>query len=193
MSHLRELVLDEDKEKLDFLNSQKKNVGKTSRVVTMMGDQNFILIESEEAVSQEDWLGGKEEESNEDEGEIYLSHGKEKSVLELKEDELIIRISQGVEGKQWNVVKKEEKKSYIEIEEHQLDIAEGNDYNSIKEVREATISGETFGEIPREKGEIKARKVEENNQQFRDEWIKCSVIVKKTKFVCSNRLNYNKP
>jgi len=43
-----------------------------------------------------------------DEGEADVSHAKEESVLELKEAELITRISQGAEGQLWSVVKKEE-------------------------------------------------------------------------------------
>jgi len=48
MSHLRELVLDEDKEELACLNGQRKTVGQTFRTVTEMEDQNSILIKDDE-------------------------------------------------------------------------------------------------------------------------------------------------
>ena len=50
-----------------------------------------------------------------DEGEAYVSHDKEESVLELKEDELVTKISQGDERNLWNVVNKEEEESYVEF------------------------------------------------------------------------------
>ena len=50
-----------------------------------------------------------------DEGEANVSHDKEESVLELKEDELVTKISQGDERNLWNVVKKEEEESYVEV------------------------------------------------------------------------------
>jgi len=169
MSHMTELVIEEDREKLAFLSSQKKDVGQTSRVVTSMEDQNSILMKSEEVVSQRNWICDKEEESNEDEGEIGMPHAKEKSVLEWKKDELVTKISQGDEGQQWHVVKKED-------EEQQLDIAEGDAYKSIKEVWVAVVSRATFETSSKIKIEIKSRKAEEklkkakeNNQQFRDE------------------------
>ena len=56
--------------------------------------------------------------------------------------------------------------------EQELDIAEGDTYKSIKEAWVAAISGEGFGEISRVKVEIEARKAEEENQQFSDEWTK---------------------
>ena len=43
--------INEDKEELNFLHGQGKMVGQTSRNVIVMKDQNFILIEDEEAVS----------------------------------------------------------------------------------------------------------------------------------------------
>ena len=55
MSHMMEPVIGEDMEKLAFLSGQQENVGQTSKAVKEMEDQNFILIEDEEAVSQRDW------------------------------------------------------------------------------------------------------------------------------------------
>ena len=43
--------INEDKEELTFLHGQENMVGQTSRNVTVMKDQNFILIEDEKAVS----------------------------------------------------------------------------------------------------------------------------------------------
>ena len=40
-------------------------VGQTSRTVTVMKDQNFILIEDEEVVSQRDWACDRARDSNE--------------------------------------------------------------------------------------------------------------------------------
>jgi len=76
-----------------------------------MEDHNSMLIEDEEIVSQNDWLGDKEEGNNEGKGEAYMSQAKGESVLELRkaesflekhedtvleEVELIIRINQEV-------------------------------------------------------------------------------------------------
>lgn len=69
MSHMRELVIEEDREKLACLNGQRKIVGQTFRTVTELENQNFILMKSDKVVSQRDFLSDKEEESNEDEGE----------------------------------------------------------------------------------------------------------------------------
>ena len=50
-----------------------------------------------------------------DEGEVDVCHDKEESVQEPKEDELVTKISQGDERNLWNVVKKEEEESYVEV------------------------------------------------------------------------------
>ena len=49
-----------------------------------MKDQNFILIEDEEAVLQRDWACDRAGDSSEDESETTMSQNKEGSVLELK-------------------------------------------------------------------------------------------------------------
>ena len=106
---VREPVIAENRENMDFLSGQKETLGQISKVVTEMRKHNFILINDEEAVSQEDWFDEKEEEeSNEDEGEVDLSHDKRELVLELKEAELVTKISQKDEKKLWNVINKEE-------------------------------------------------------------------------------------
>jgi len=129
-----------------------------------MEDQNSILMKSEEVVSQRNWICDKEEETNEDEGEIGMPHAKEKSVLEWKKDELVTKISQGDEGQQWHVFKKED-------EEQQLDIVEGDAYKIINEVWVVVVFGATFetsskikAEMELRKAEEKLKKVEENNQ-----------------------------
>ena len=94
MSHLRELVFDEDKEELAFLNGQKNIVGRTFRIVTKLENHNFILMKNEEAVSQRDFLSNKEEEIHKDECELDVSQAKGELVLELRETELTIRTSQ---------------------------------------------------------------------------------------------------
>ena len=112
MFHEMKLVFYKDKKKLPYLNGQEKIVGHTSRAVTKVEDQNSILMKDAEMVSQDDWLGDKEEENNEDGSEVDMSQAKEEEVLELKkaksflenhedivheEAELIIRINQEVE------------------------------------------------------------------------------------------------
>ena len=62
-------------------------VGQTSRTVTMMKDQKFILIEDEEAVSQRDWACDRARYSSGDESETAMSQTKEGSVLEMKKTE----------------------------------------------------------------------------------------------------------
>ena len=57
MLHEMKLVLDEDKEELAYLNGQEKIVGQTPRAIIMMENQNSIMIENEEIVSQNDCLG----------------------------------------------------------------------------------------------------------------------------------------
>ena len=61
MFHTMKLVLDKDKNKLPYLNGQEKIVGHTSRAVTKVENQNSILMKDAEMVSQDDWLGDKEE------------------------------------------------------------------------------------------------------------------------------------
>ena len=113
--HVREPFIGENMEKLNLSSVQKATLGHISKGVTEMRNQNFILIKDEEAVSHEDWFDDKEEEeSNEDEGEAYMSQAKEESVLGLKEAEMVTKSSQGVEGQSLEVVKKEEKESYVE-------------------------------------------------------------------------------
>ena len=60
MPHVRELVIGENKEKLDFLIGQKETLGHISKFVTEMRNHNFILIYDEEAVSHQDWFDDKE-------------------------------------------------------------------------------------------------------------------------------------
>lgn len=55
-----------------------------------------------------------------------------------------------------------------------MDIAEGDAYKSIKEALVAAISGAAFGVNSRVKTEIELKRAEENNQQFKEEWIKYS-------------------
>ena len=86
MSHLRELVLDEDKEELACLNGQRKT--------DEIENHNFILMKSDEAVSQRDWTCDKEGGSSENEGETNMPHVNEETVLGLKKDELTTKISQ---------------------------------------------------------------------------------------------------
>ena len=50
-----------------------------------------------------------------DEVEVDVSHDKEESVQEPKEDELVTKINQGDERNLWNVVNKEEEESYVEF------------------------------------------------------------------------------
>ena len=50
-----------------------------------------------------------------------MSHDKRESVLELKEVELVTKISQGDERKLWNVIKKQEEESYTEVNDQHTD------------------------------------------------------------------------
>ena len=126
MPHEMKLVLDEDKEELACLNSQRKIVGQTFRTVIEIENHNFILIKDEEAVSQRGFISNKEEESYKYEIEAVMSQAKGKSVLEVEKTELTIRTSQEAEGQQWSVVKEEEK-SYVEtIIQHTKEVLEGN-------------------------------------------------------------------
>ena len=69
------------------LHGQEKMVGQTSRTVTVMKDQNFILIEDEEAVSQIYWACDRAGDSSEYESETVMSQTKGGPVLELKKTE----------------------------------------------------------------------------------------------------------
>ena len=111
MPHVREHVIGENRKKLDFLSGQKEILGQIFEAVTEMGNQNSILIKNEEAVLQRNWVSDEEEDSNECEGEAYMSQAKEESVLGLKAANLVAKISQGVEGHSLKVVKKEKEKS----------------------------------------------------------------------------------
>lgn len=66
MSHMKELVIVDDKEELAYLIGQEKIVGQTLRTSTVVENQNSILIMDEEIVSQNDWNCDKEEENFED-------------------------------------------------------------------------------------------------------------------------------
>ena len=73
--------INKDKEELTCIHSQEKMVGKTSRTVTMMKNQNYTLIEDEEDVSQRDWACDEEGDTSEDESETAMSQTKEGLVL----------------------------------------------------------------------------------------------------------------
>lgn len=102
MLHEMKLVLDKDKEELAYLNGQRKT--------DEIENHKFVLMESEETMPQRDLLSDKDEEIHKEGDEVGadVSQAEEESVLELKEVELTVRISQEVEGHQWHVVKKEE-------------------------------------------------------------------------------------
>ena len=73
MPNVREPVIGENREKMDFLSGQKETLGQISKFVTEMRNQKFVLIKDEEALSQEDWFDDKEEEeSNEDEDFMFI-------------------------------------------------------------------------------------------------------------------------
>jgi hypothetical protein len=76
MSCMRDPVIEKEKEELAYLNEQEKIVGQTLRAITEGEDQNSILMKDVEIASQNDWLGDKEEENNEDKGEVYMSQAK---------------------------------------------------------------------------------------------------------------------
>ena len=62
LSCMKEPVVVEDREQLACLNGQEKTMRQTSRVVTVVGNHNTILMKEEEVVSQEDWFSDKEED-----------------------------------------------------------------------------------------------------------------------------------
>jgi len=76
MSCMRDPVIDKEKEELAYLNDQENIVGQTLRAITEGEDRNSILMKDVEIASQNDWLGDKEEENNEDKGEVYMSQAK---------------------------------------------------------------------------------------------------------------------
>ena len=53
MSHMKELVIIDDKEELACLIGQEKNVGQNLRTVTVMENQNSILIKDEDTMFEE--------------------------------------------------------------------------------------------------------------------------------------------
>jgi len=63
MSYDKEFVIGKEKEELIFLNGQKESDGQTSKTITKMEDQNFILIEKEEVVSPRLYTCENEEDS----------------------------------------------------------------------------------------------------------------------------------
>ena len=65
MSYEKEFSIDEDKEELIFLNGQRGSDGRTSKTITEMEDQNFILIKNKEIVSTISYTCDREED-NED-------------------------------------------------------------------------------------------------------------------------------
>ena len=71
------LDIKEDKEELTYLHGQENMVGQTSRTVTVMKDQDFILIEYEEAMSQRDYACDRAGDSSEYESETPTSQNKE--------------------------------------------------------------------------------------------------------------------
>jgi len=62
ISYDKEFVIGKDKDKLIFLNGQSKSDGKTSKTITKMEDQNFIMIKNE-VVSPRNYTCDKEEDS----------------------------------------------------------------------------------------------------------------------------------
>ena len=64
MSYERDFVLAVDKEDLVFLDSQSKGNRKTFGTVTKVRNQNSILIEMDEIVSQRILFSDKEEEDH---------------------------------------------------------------------------------------------------------------------------------
>ena len=63
MSDIKEPVIVEDRDKLAYLIDQEKIVRQTSKAVTEIEDQNFILTENEEVVSLRNLTCDKERDS----------------------------------------------------------------------------------------------------------------------------------
>lgn len=63
MSYDKEFFIGKEKEKLIFFNGQRKSDGQTSKTITKMEDENFILIKNEEVVSPRNYACEKEEYS----------------------------------------------------------------------------------------------------------------------------------
>ena len=68
------------------------------RAVIEVDDQNSIMMKDVDIVSQNDWLGEKGEENNEDKGEVYMSQATRELVLEVENIELTVKTSQEAEG-----------------------------------------------------------------------------------------------
>lgn len=58
-----EPIIAKDKEEFSFLSGQRNTIGQTSKVVTQMETQTFILMKIEEVVSPRNWICDKEEDS----------------------------------------------------------------------------------------------------------------------------------
>ena len=63
MSYDNKFAMGKNNEELIFLNGQRESDGQTSKTITKMEDQNFILIKNEEVVSTRSYTCDKEEDS----------------------------------------------------------------------------------------------------------------------------------
>ena len=63
MPHMKEPVIVEEREELAYLIDQVKTVGQTSKIVTEIEDQNFILMNNEEVVSPRNFTCDEEGDS----------------------------------------------------------------------------------------------------------------------------------
>ena len=64
-----------------YLNGQQKTIEHAFGTITEIVNQNFILMKSDEAVSQRDWICDREEGSSENKGKTDMSYVKEETVL----------------------------------------------------------------------------------------------------------------
>ena len=127
MSHEKEFFPAEDKEDLVYLESQGKNDGQTFGTVTRTENQNSILTERDEIVSQKTLVSDQKEESHKEESEAIVSQIGDETVLGLRKTELNDINGQRSEWQLLNIFKKEVEKSYADIEMWHIDeVLEGN-------------------------------------------------------------------
>jgi hypothetical protein len=178
---------------LVYLNSQEKTAGKTIGIVAEVENQNSILTEGEKSCADperkhtDEWFEDneclkywpkvfeQEEEFVVDEGE--MSHVVRETttdngsqfydVISSMQERLIDYVATNTKLKDKLLFE-----SKFAGRENEKDIAEGDDYQSMQEVRVEAISRAISTTVFA--AEVEARKVGKGNQQFSDERIKCS-------------------
>jgi hypothetical protein len=199
MSRMKEPVDVGNMEQLVYLNSQEKTIGKTFGTVTEVENQNSILIEAEKSCADPErqhtdewfeeneclkyWLKvfEKEEEVVVDEGEMSHVVRETRTYIGSQFYDVLTSMQEGLIDYVAANRKLKDKllfESKFAGRENEKDIAEGDDYQSIQEVRVEAVSREISTTLFA--AEVEARKAGKGNQQFSDERIKCSIMLWKS-------------